>query len=250
MKYSSTRAHVYSWEGKTWRPWMKLCILLLLSEVANNVYWSWWPKLCDWIFQGNACLSIIAVTTSSSYYSGQLKRSRSCSYRAYAINSSYKRLTDYRVNQKKHAFTAGTKSLFVQPSHAILFILLFFFYLPITLNKTFCLSWNLFSWFTRKDFLPHKLYLKDGLCSLIRWCHVCEIPAGSFKNNKDLWFNFKSQEMSYCQNFDVFCWKTCIKIQLFWYTLKFKVKLKHLTEYRQLLTCSSLKPALNLPYLL
>lgn len=24
------------------------------------------------------------------------------------------------------------------------------------------------------------------LCSLIRQCHVCEIPAGSFKNNKDL----------------------------------------------------------------
>lgn len=71
--------------GKTWRPWMKLCVLLLLSEVANSLHWHWWPKFSHCIFQGNACLSITTVKTSSWYYWGQLRRSWWCSYRACAI---------------------------------------------------------------------------------------------------------------------------------------------------------------------
>lgn len=44
-------------------------------------------------FGGNACPSITTVTTSSSYYSGQRRRSAWCSYRAYAITRSHESQT-------------------------------------------------------------------------------------------------------------------------------------------------------------
>lgn len=113
---------------KTWRPWMKLCILLLLSEVANSVHWRWWPKLCHCIFQGNVCLSITTVTTSSSSYLGQLRGSGWCRYRACAITSSHKSPTIEWTRKNMPSQLEQKASLF-KPKIIFLLLILFFFLL-------------------------------------------------------------------------------------------------------------------------
>lgn len=121
---SAWSANVHSWTGNMKALKEAVCTVLLLSDVADNVYWSRWPKVCRRIFQGKrkrlwerpsvnkCCLNILP----------SLFRAVSIQERVVTepkMQSAAATEPRWWVNQRRRAFPLRTKSPFVPLTYGL-----------------------------------------------------------------------------------------------------------------------------------
>lgn len=115
---SAWSANLYSWMENMKALKEAVCIVLLLSDVANNVYWSWWPKVCRRIFQGKQKHLWERLSVNKCCLNILLSLFRAVSIQECVVTESKMQSTaatelHWWVNQRRHAFTVRTKSPFV-----------------------------------------------------------------------------------------------------------------------------------------
>lgn len=119
MKWGSAwSANIYSWMENMKALEEAMCIVLLLSDVANNVYWSWWLKVCRCIFQGKQKHLWERLSVNKCCLNILLSLFRAVSIQECVVTESKMQSTaatepHWWVNQRRHAFTVRTKSPFV-----------------------------------------------------------------------------------------------------------------------------------------